>query len=580
MSETRIKAGVVSFWLSLLNMFIVSPPDDSHLYNTETSEATHVSTAVQSQKALKFWLIFVSMCTCLFLSALELSSIATALPTIAHDLRASQFVWVGSAYSLAATAFLPMSGALAQAFGRRPTLLITIGLFALGSGICGGANRMNMLIAGRIVQGLGGGGIQSITSIILADLVPLQERGLYNGLFGLVWCLAAFVGPVVGGGLAAQGQWRWLFYLNLPISLVACLSVVFLLDLPTPDGNYRDKLRRMDWTGNFLVIASTVVYTIGLTWGGTTAPWNSVAVIMPVVLGLVGLVVFIAYEARFATHPLVPLALMTNATTVSGYIQAFCVTLNTLAVVYFFPVYFQACKGVSPILSGIYTLGLCTFAFSAILVGASVKVMGRYRPQMWAGWVIVLVTMSFLSAITPNAMETDIATSVGFLILLGVGTGALNATNIYPIQAPLSVTHNAPALAWMWFLRSFAGVWGVTIGSTVLQNELSKTLSASFIQSIQQGAAVPNLYALIPVISTLPPDVRVDVQVAFARSLGVLWQVLSAICAVGGVASLFMKGLALNHALDEAWAIKDKEKEQDPEVVTARQKEGSIQNSG
>ena len=141
--------------------------------------------AAPSKKGLKFWLIFISMCICLSLSALELSSVYTALPTIADDLHASQFTWVGSAYALASTAFIPMSGGLAQTFGRRPATLVTIGLFALCSGVCGGAKSMNMLIAGRAIQGLGGGGIQSLTGIILADLVSLKERGLYTGLYGL-----------------------------------------------------------------------------------------------------------------------------------------------------------------------------------------------------------------------------------------------------------------------------------------------------------------------------------------------------------------------------------------------------------
>ena len=138
-----------------------------------------------SKRSFKFWLIIASMCTCLSLSALEISSVSTALPTIVNALHASQFAWVGSAYALSSTAFLPMSGGLAQIFGRRLSILIAIGLFALGSCVCGGANSMNMLIAGRTIQGLGGGGIQSLTGIILADLVTLQDRGAYAGLYGL-----------------------------------------------------------------------------------------------------------------------------------------------------------------------------------------------------------------------------------------------------------------------------------------------------------------------------------------------------------------------------------------------------------
>ena len=137
------------------------------------------------KKGARFWCIFASICIALFLSALELTAISTALPTIAHDLHADDFVWVGSAYTLSSTAFLPMSGGLAQIFGRRPALLSCLALFALGSGICGGASNMSMLIAGRTVQGLGGGGVQSLSAIVLADMVTLQERGLFAGFFGL-----------------------------------------------------------------------------------------------------------------------------------------------------------------------------------------------------------------------------------------------------------------------------------------------------------------------------------------------------------------------------------------------------------
>ena len=150
----------------------------------KADDSTKLSTA-PARKGLVFWLIFLSICVALFLSALELTAVSTTLPTIAHDLHATDFVWVGSAYALSSTAFMPMSGGIAQIFGRRPALLGALALFATGSGICGGASSMAMLIAGRTIQGLGGGGIQSLSAIIVADLVTLQERGLYAGLFGL-----------------------------------------------------------------------------------------------------------------------------------------------------------------------------------------------------------------------------------------------------------------------------------------------------------------------------------------------------------------------------------------------------------
>lgn len=140
---------------------------------------------VETHKGARFWLIFASVNVSLFLSALELTAVSTALPTIASDLDVSEFAWIGSAFALSSTAFLPMSGGLAQVFGRRPVLLLSLALFTLGSGICGGATNQAMIIAGRTVQGMGGGGIQSLAYIILGDLVSLQERGIYAGIFGM-----------------------------------------------------------------------------------------------------------------------------------------------------------------------------------------------------------------------------------------------------------------------------------------------------------------------------------------------------------------------------------------------------------
>jgi MFS family permease len=139
----------------------------------------------RTRKGVTFWLIFASICISLFVSALELTTVSTALPTIAADLHLDAFVWVGTAYSLASTAFLPMSGGLAEIFGRQHALLLSIGLFALGSALCGAAREQYVLIAGRTVQGLGGGGIRSLAVIILADLVTLEERGIYGILTGL-----------------------------------------------------------------------------------------------------------------------------------------------------------------------------------------------------------------------------------------------------------------------------------------------------------------------------------------------------------------------------------------------------------
>ncbi|KAG8896451.1 hypothetical protein FRC01_011810, partial [Tulasnella sp. 417] len=168
----------------------------------------------------RFWMIFAAMMVSTFLSALEFTSVSTALPTIVQDLQGTEFAWVGSAFALGSTAVLPLTGGLAQIFGRRPVVLGSLVFFALGSGIAGGARSMNMLIAGRAIQGVGGGGILSLTEIVVADLVPLSQRGAYLGAIGAVWAIAAAIGPPIGGAFS-QSNWRWLFYMNLPLTAIA-----------------------------------------------------------------------------------------------------------------------------------------------------------------------------------------------------------------------------------------------------------------------------------------------------------------------------------------------------------------------
>ncbi|KAF7340868.1 MFS general substrate transporter [Mycena sanguinolenta] len=509
----------------------------------------------RNRKGLTFWLIFLSLCISLFVSALELTTVSTALPIISASLRLSDsaFVWIGTAYSLASTAFLPLSGGLAEIFGRQHALLLSIGLFAAGSALCGAATDGSVLIAGRAVQGLGGGGIRSLGVIILADLVTLEERGIYGVLTGLTWSIACVVGPIIGGDLAARGAWRWLFYLNLPVAGLAAVLVVIFLRLPIPAGTFRAKIRRLDLIGNFIVIASTACCTLALTWGGVAVPWVSLQVLVPLWAGLLGLAFFLLYEATVAVDPLVPFVLVCNRTSLSGYVQAFVVGLVTLCVVYFLPVYFQACHSVSALRSALLGLGVTALAPAAIITGVLVSKTGRYRPQMWAGWAIVIAGLGLLSTVTS---QTPIWRSVLWGAVIGVGLGCEYATTMFPVQAPLPVSQNARALAFLTFVGSFAGVWGLTIGGTVLDNQLQLRLPSSFISDISYSHRSSMLaYALIPRISALPLGLRLEVQKAFAEALSTVWLVLVAIAGVGLLASLFMKGLPLHSELDERWAL-------------------------
>ncbi|KAL0958478.1 hypothetical protein HGRIS_000617 [Hohenbuehelia grisea] len=256
--------------------------------------------------------------------------------------------------------------------------------------------------------------------------------------------------------------------------------------------------------------------------------------------------------------PLIPWAVMSNRTSGSGYLQTFFVAIIALGSVYFIPVFYQACKGLSPVASGVLLLGLSTLAPAFVLAGISVKRTLRYRPQMYTGWCFMMIGLGLLSTLDADSTK---ARAVGFSVLLGIGIGLEYSTTVFPVQAPLPVTLNAPSLAFLLFVRSFATVWGVTIGSTVLQNQLKRRLAllTSQLPHASQGGSYA--YSIIPIIPNLAPELQVTIRNAFADSLRVFWQVLIGIAGLGALSSLLMKGLPLSTQTDEQWHIKESEQD-------------------
>ncbi|CUA72529.1 hypothetical protein RSOLAG22IIIB_04926 [Rhizoctonia solani] len=395
------------------------------------------------KKDARFWLIFVALCASTFLSALELTSVSTALPTIVDALHGQEFAWIGSAYTLGSTAFMPMSGGLADIFGRRPIMLASLVIFAVGSAICGAAPNMSALIAGRTIQGIGGGGIITLTDIIIADLVSLAERGPYMGIVGAVWAIASAIGPPVGGAFAER-NWRWLFYINVPITGLAVVLVLLFLNLNTPKDSFSEKIRRIDWIGNILVIGST----------------------------------------------------------------------------------------------------------TSVLTGISAVVFKKYRPQNYVAWVITTIGLGLLSTIKA---DSPMVKSVGFQVVFGIGAGILYESITFPILAPLPVTLNASALALLAFIRTFAGTYGVAIGSSVLQTELGKRLPSEFSALFPGGTEIA--FSAIPFIASLEEPLRTQVGEAFADSLAVLWRVFIGIAGAGFISVFLMREIPMSDETDERWAL-------------------------
>lgn len=514
------------------------------------------TTATKTSKSASFWFSLLALMIATFLAAMDASAVSTALPTIINHFQGNDFVWIGSAYSLAGTAFLPLSGHLADIFGRRAILFIALVLFALGSALCGAAQSMAMLIGGRTVQGIGSGGILTLTEIILSDLVPLRERGAYQGLIGLVWSIASVIGPVVGGAFAQRQSftWRGLFYLNLPLTAISIFLCLFFLNLKVPQSTFRAKIRRVDWFGNIIIIGSSTAFLLGLTWGGVRYEWSSAKVITPIVLGFVGILAFIAYEAKVPAEPTVPWRILSNRTTVSGYIGTALQGLVISAALFYLPVYFQACKGASPLRSGIdmlpYSFSIAPFA---IVAGVTATMFDRYKPQNVIAWCLITVGMGLQSTLHADSFTRNWA---AYEIVAGIGFGLLFTATTFPILAALPVSDNASALSFFIFIRSFFQAWGITIGATVLQNQLRIRLPSSYLSTLPPGG-VELSYAIIPELASLPEPLKESVRASFADSLKVLWEVMIAIAGIGFLSALVMREMPLQKVTDEDWGLRE-----------------------
>ncbi|KAF8313830.1 iron permease [Clavulina sp. PMI_390] len=530
-----------------------------------------------AKKTLQFWLVFVGTAMAVFLSALELTSVGTALPTIVHALNGSDFVWVGSAYALASAACMPPAGGLSNIFGRQPIMLGAIALFATGAAIAGAAKSMNMLVIARSIQGAGGGGILAVSEIIVADLVPLRERGKYEGLLSAVWALASVVGPPIGGALSTRGKWRWLFYLNLPLSGLAAILVYLFLKMRIPKGHWYAKLQRIDWikdltivspSGNGLIVSSTASVILALTWGGVSHPWTSAKVLVPLIVGFFGIGVFLVYEGYLERRNqqreaasttdvgilielTVPLRLMGNRTSLSGFLQTFVHGITSTIIIYYLSTYLQGAQLRSAIRSGVLVFPLaCLIAPAAVVVGGSVEVTGKYLPQTYLGWPMCMIGFGLMAILTENSTTAQVE---GLQVILAIGLGIIYVVPQFAFLSPISVADNASALALLSWCRLVGQTFGITIGVTILQNSLTHSLPPELQSTFPAGAEIS--YALIPLIPTLSEPLRSEVRKAFSDAIRQIWYVGIGLSGLGLLCTLPAEALPLSLNTDENWGF-------------------------
>ncbi|KAI1122371.1 MFS general substrate transporter [Nemania abortiva] len=489
-------------------------------------------------RGLRFWVVLVALGITSLGAAVESTVISTALPRIAEALDAKElYVWFANAYTLTSTAFLPLLGQMADIFGRRWITIGVVAFFALGSGISGGATSATMLIAGRAVQGVGGGGIILMIELIVCDLVALRDRGRFT---------AVILGV-------------WVFYINLPICGVSLVLLISFLHLNYDRApSITERLRRIDYFGNTMLIASVTAILIALSYGGTRYAWSEWRVLLPLILGFVGLGAFVLYESSpWCIEPVTPPHLFRNRTSAVAFYLTFIHSLLSFWVLYFLPVYFQAVQVKSPNRSGVLLLPTATIIIPGSLVGGIVMSrFGKYRILHFVGVALMAIGTGTFILFDQNS---SLALYVSLQIIAGLGAGILLAVLLPAVQAALTEKDTALSTATWSFIRTFGTVWGVSVPSAIFNsrsNDLSKRIDDPSVRAlIAHGQAYS--HATSDVLLSLTDHTRSQVVGVFSDSLRLVWIIATAVAGASFLVIFLERDMSLRKSLDTEYGLDD-----------------------
>lgn len=447
-------------------------------------------------------------------------------------------------------------------FGRRWLTISIVAIFALGSGISGGASSTRMLIAGRAVQGIGGGGIILMIELIVCDLVPLRDRGRFMGVIFALFSIGASMGPFIGGAIAQHATWRWIFYMNLPIAGVALvLHLLFLHVNYNRSHSALARLRRIDYIGNLLLVASVAAVLVALTYGGSIYPWQSWRVLVPLLLGFAGFFFFTLYESsRWCIEPVTPPRLFANRTSAAAFFLTFVHALYSFWVLYFLPVYFQAVLLARPERSGVLLLAtVITLVPGGMVSGILLSKTGRYRVLHMAGFALMTLGTGLFILLDKHS---SIAVVVVLQIVSGLGSGLSLTTLLPATQAALSEKDTASSTATWTFIRTFGTNWGVSIPSAIFNSRASELADRIDDPSIRVLVANGQAYshASADFLRSLPQGTLDQVIEVFTESLKIVWIVATAITGLSFFVVFTEKEIKLRDKLDTEYGLENKNK--------------------
>jgi EmrB/QacA subfamily drug resistance transporter len=474
---------------------------------------------------------FSGLALVMLLAALDSTIVSTALPTIVGELGGLEHLaWVVTAYLLAQTVVTPVYGKLGDLYGRRIVMQSAIVLFLAGSMLCGLSQDMTQLIAFRFVQGLGGGGLNVTTQAIVGDIVPPRERGRYQGIFGALYGLASLAGPLLGGWITTHLSWRWIFYVNLPLGIVAL--VVLASTLPQQSAR---RVHAIDYAGAALLAVVLSSVTLLADLGGQAFRWTSTPMVAMALVALVSLALFVRTEQR-AAEPVLPLRLFTGRTFLIATLVGMIVGFSLFGSVTYLPVYLQVVRGMSPTESGLQMvpmmLGMLT---TSVLSGQVISRTGRYRAFPIAGTAIMTAGLLGLARLSPTSgtLHAPLA-----MLVLGLGIGMVMQVLVIAVQNAADYRDLGVATSGATLFRLIGGSLGTAILGAIFAARLGSNLSHTMPGGLARDGGATGTSAAV--LAGLSPAARSAYMSAFTAALDTVFVVATVVCAIGFVLALLL----------------------------------------
>jgi EmrB/QacA subfamily drug resistance transporter len=499
----------------------------------------------QERSHEEIMVIILALMLAMLLAALDQTIVSTALPHIARSLHGvSKYSWVATTYLMTTAISTPLYGKIGDQFGRKKILQFAIILFLIGSALCGVAQTMNQLIIFRALQGLGAGGLMSLSQAIVGDIVPPRQRGKYLGYFAGVFAISSVAGPLLGGFLTDSLSWRWVFYVNLPIGIIALFAIASRLHLPAVK---RDHKIKIDLVGAGLLTASTLPLLLATIWGGVIHPWGSSLIISLLAGSLVMAILLVLWERKQPTsRAILPIHLFkSDIFTVSTILSLFA-GMALFATILFIPEYQQYVRNYSAVKSGLYMLPLMVgMLISMIGSGQLIAKIGRYRIFPIIGTLLTGFGVWLYSHVSLTTPQTELSL---WMLIIGLGIGMFMQIMTLAVQNSVSRDELGVATGTITFFRSIGSSLGGAIFGAILIDRLKVHLnhllpsysghSSQLAKSVLSGISPSSLHKL-------QPNVSHAILEAFVLSFRDLFLYAIPVLVLAFIAALFLREVPL-----------------------------------